>query len=75
MASTLPWIPALPLLSSALLLIAGSRLSPRWVAAFGVGSVGLAALVGAHHHTRALRRRAGDAIAERAATSEEGGND
>ncbi len=45
MASTLPWIPALPLLSSALLLIAGARLSPRWVAVFGVGSVGLAALL------------------------------
>ncbi len=47
MAAWLGWIPALPLLSSLLLLLVGGRLSNRLVTLFGVGSVLASALLSA----------------------------
>lgn len=38
-------IPALPFASAAILALIGSRLSKRWAAAFGVGSIGLSAVI------------------------------
>lgn len=45
MISLLWLIPALPFASALILVLVGSRLSKRWAAGFGVGSIGLSAVV------------------------------